>query len=100
MWTDRSFQVDVNGSTWRRHVDQMKNTELPGNISEPPLPVYVPDVSLPKDISVPEISVETEKLAEQPAPLGNKHKSPLPKPDNTPHRYPQRIRKPTQKLDL
>lgn len=29
-----SYQVDVNGSSWRRHVDQMKNTVLLDDSSE------------------------------------------------------------------
>ncbi|XP_062600131.1 uncharacterized protein K02A2.6-like [Saccostrea cucullata] len=101
-----SYHVDVNGSTWHRHVDQMKDTILPGDVqSEPPLPVYVPDVPLPRDIIAPGTPVIPEKptkspLTDKPVPLVTNDPIPLPKPDNTPRRYPQRIRKPTQKLDL
>lgn len=43
-----SYQVDVNCSTWRRHVDQMKNTVLHDDSSEPIPPVYVPKIFFTK----------------------------------------------------
>lgn len=100
-----SYQVDVNGSTWRRHVDQMNNTVLRDDLSEPIPPVYVPDIFTPRDITSPEPLVVPDRStklppADHPVPSVAEHQEPLPKPDSTPRRYPQRIRKPTQKLDL
>lgn len=100
-----SYQVDVNGSTWRRHVDQMKNTVRRDDSSEPIPPVYVPDIVTPRDITSPEPLVDPNRSTkspptDHPVPSVAEHKELLSKPDSTPRRYPQRIRKPTQKLDL
>lgn len=49
-----SYQVDVNGSTWHRHVDQIKVTVLRDDLSEPIPPVYVPDIFTQRVIASPE----------------------------------------------
>lgn len=79
------------------------DTVLRDDLSEPP--VYVPDISTPRDIILPELLVVPERptkspLADHPVPSDAEHQEPLQKPDSTPHCYPQQIRKPTQKLDL
>lgn len=100
-----SYQVDVNGSAWRRYVDQMKTTLLRDDSSEPIPPVYVPEIFTPRDITsqeplvVPDRSTKSPP-ADHPVPSVAEHQEPLPKPASTPRRYPQRIPEPTQKLNL
>ncbi|KAK3107148.1 hypothetical protein FSP39_008158 [Pinctada imbricata] len=91
-----SYKIDTeNGSIWRRHVDQIRSANAKIDKPEPPL-----IVNLPGSSSVCKESSDKSKSSQS-------VEKPLSPPPSVPQqveppsrRYPQRIRKPPNRLDV